>query len=41
MMEKISRLCSLVRERGFEPLHPYEYTDLNRARLPFRHSRLP
>ena len=30
----------LVRERGFEPPHPCEYTDLNRARLPFRHSRL-
>ena len=25
---------SMVRERGVEPLHPYEYTDLNRARLP-------
>ena len=33
-------LLRIVRERGFEPPHPCEYTDLNRARLPFRHSRL-
>ena len=24
----------LVREGGVEPPHPFEYTDLNRARLP-------
>jgi hypothetical protein len=28
-----------VREGGLEPPHSCEYTDLNRARLPFRHSR--
>ncbi len=25
---------TLVREGGVEPPHPFEYTDLNRARLP-------
>ena len=29
-----------VRERGVEPPRPFGHTDLNRARLPFRHSRL-
>ena len=29
----------LVRERGVEPPRPFGHTDLNRARLPFRHSR--
>ena len=28
-----------VRERGVEPPRPFGHTDLNRARLPFRHSR--
>ena len=28
----------LVGEEGFEPSHPFGHTDLNRARLPFRHS---
>jgi hypothetical protein len=27
-----------VGEEGFEPSHPFGHTDLNRARLPFRHS---
>jgi hypothetical protein len=27
-----------VGEEGFEPSHPLGHTDLNRARLPFRHS---
>ena len=31
------RRC-LVGEEGFEPSHPFGHTDLNRARLPFRHS---
>jgi hypothetical protein len=26
-----------VGEEGFEPSHPFGHTDLNRARLPFRH----
>ena len=30
----------LVRERGVEPPRPFGHTDLNRARLPFRHSRV-
>ena len=30
-----------VRERGVEPPRPFGHTDLNRARLPFRHSRVP
>ena len=30
-----------MRERGVEPPRPYGHTDLNRARLPFRHSRSP
>ena len=29
----------VVRERGVEPPRPFGHTDLNRARLPFRHSR--
>jgi hypothetical protein len=29
-----------VGEEGFEPSHPFGHTDLNRARLPFRHSPL-
>jgi hypothetical protein len=29
---------SRVGEEGFEPSHPFGHTDLNRARLPFRHS---
>jgi hypothetical protein len=29
---------SFVGEGGFEPPRPYGHTDLNRARLPFRHS---
>ena len=33
------RACRLrVGEEGFEPSHPFGHTDLNRARLPFRHS---
>ena len=28
----------MVGEEGFEPSHPFGHTDLNRARLPFRHS---
>lgn len=32
---------SKVRERGVEPPRPFGHTDLNRARLPFRHSRSP
>ena len=27
-------LLASVREGGVEPPHPFEYTDLNRARLP-------
>src|ERR1700677_789745 len=29
---------NMVGEEGFEPSHPFGHTDLNRARLPFRHS---
>ena len=32
--------ATLVRERGVEPPRPFGHTDLNRARLPFRHSRV-
>ncbi len=35
---KILNLFQVVPERGVEPPHPCEYTALNRARLPFRHS---
>ena len=29
-----------MRERRFELPHSFEYSDLNAARLPFRHSRI-
>ena len=32
-----SRYTSRVGEEGFEPSRPLGHTDLNRARLPFRH----
>ena len=32
-----SRANRLVGEEGFEPSRPFGHTDLNRARLPFRH----
>ena len=32
-----SRHASQVGEEGFEPSRPLGHTDLNRARLPFRH----
>ena len=33
----LSNRGSLVREGGVEPPRPHGHTDLNRARLPFRH----
>ena len=33
----VSRHASRVGEEGFEPSRPLGHTDLNRARLPFRH----
>jgi hypothetical protein len=33
----VSRHTSRVGEEGFEPSRPLGHTDLNRARLPFRH----
>src|SRR5690348_15899815 len=32
-----SKVSRLVGEEGFEPSRPFGHTDLNRARLPFRH----
>ena len=32
--------ASIVRSEGFEPSRPRGHTDLNRARMPFRHERL-
>src|SRR6516164_7630133 len=32
-----SSIHRLVGEEGFEPSRPFGHTDLNRARLPFRH----
>src|SRR3984885_4617871 len=44
-MQKIGKMAppkggpsNMVGEEGFEPSHPFGHTDLNRARLPFRHS---
>jgi hypothetical protein len=37
-LQHMSRRRLAVGEEGFEPSHPFGHTDLNRARLPFRHS---
>jgi hypothetical protein len=38
MVSEFREHAQLVGEEGVEPSRPYGHTDLNRARLPFRHS---